>query len=155
MIKRPKRGKYDRHDKSDTKIYNAWKNLKARCKGYQKKQKKDYKDRGITFCERWKSFNNFYEDMGEVPEGMSLDRIDNDKGYSKENCRWATGKQQMQNQRPLRTSNKSGVKGVCWAEKDKSWLAYYRGKIIIRTKTFEEAVQKRKQAEIEDIDATN
>jgi len=56
-----------------------------------------YKKRGIAVCERWKVFENFYEDMGDVPDNMTLDRIDNNKGYCKENCRWTTAKVQMNN----------------------------------------------------------
>ena len=51
-------------------------------------------------CEEWKDFWVFVEDMGDRPEGHSIDRKDNDKGYSKENCRWATAKEQIDNQRP-------------------------------------------------------
>lgn len=77
----------------------AWHSMRNRCKSQTPRWKKYYGDRGITVCERWQqSFENFYADMGPRPaRGYSLDRIDNDKGYSPDNCRWATQREQLLN----------------------------------------------------------
>ena len=99
------------HGWSDTKTYQAWTNMRARCKGYTHAQKKNYPERGISIDPRWEVFAYFVEDMGERPEGLSLERIDNDKGYSKANCKWATREEQNANQR-VREDTSTGVAGV-------------------------------------------
>jgi hypothetical protein len=75
--------------------------MKARCAGTGGgADARNYRDRGISVCDSWRgSFEAFLTDMGEPPEGMSLDRVDNARGYSKENCRWATREEQNLNKR--------------------------------------------------------
>lgn len=78
-------------------LYWVWADMRSRCRNPNHQSFKNYGGRGITVCKRWDSFRNFYEDMAPRPSGLSLDRIDNEKGYSPENCRWATRKQQNSN----------------------------------------------------------
>jgi hypothetical protein len=80
-------------------IYRTWASMKNRCGNPNDTRFSSYGGRGITVCKEWLKFENFLADMGERPLGRSLDRIDNNKGYFKENCRWATPKEQQRNTR--------------------------------------------------------
>lgn len=95
-------------------IYRIWKQMHQRCSNPRNVNYRHYGGRGITVCDRWQSFVNFILDMGERPEGMTLERIDNDGGYFPLNCKWATRQEQRLNQRERATYSKSvlGVKGV-------------------------------------------
>ncbi len=80
--------------------YVIWMSMRQRCGNKRHRHYARYGGRGITVCERWSGtsgFASFLLDMGERPEGLSIDRIDNDKGYSPENCRWVTASEQIQN----------------------------------------------------------
>lgn len=121
------------------KTYDAWVRMHQRCNNPMATQYKDYGGRGIKVCASWKVYENFLADMGEAPEGHSLDRINNNKGYCKENCRWATAKQQAQNRR-MQSNNTSGVSGINFDKASGRWLLRYQGKYIGRYATLEEAV---------------
>ena len=82
-------------------LYRVYHGMKTRCTNPNHVYYDYYGGRGITVCQRWlDSFWNFVEDMGERPKGYTLDRIDNNAGYFKENCKWSTMKEQSNNRRP-------------------------------------------------------
>jgi hypothetical protein len=89
--------------------YNTWSSMIQRCNNKRNNNYENYGGRGITVCEDWLIFKNFYKDMGERGLGLTLDRIDNDKGYYKENCRWAS-KSEQQSNRKIKSA--TGIKGV-------------------------------------------
>jgi hypothetical protein len=79
--------------------YYVWRQMFSRCYCPAHVSFHNYGGRGITVCKRWRSFANFLADMGDRPEGLQLDRINNCKGYSPKNCRWATTYEQYLNKR--------------------------------------------------------
>jgi len=104
----------------ELKAYRAWRQMKSRCNNPNSLRSEHYFFKGIKYCEKWEAFGGFYEDMGNPPEGYLLDRIDPDKGYYKENCRWVDIRTSNLN-RGKNKNNKSGITGICFENKTGRW----------------------------------
>lgn len=87
------------HGQFGTKTYAAWRSMRQRCENPSAKAYTNYGARGIKVCARWEKFENFLDDMGECPPGLTLERKDNSKGYSPDNCVWADWAAQANNKR--------------------------------------------------------
>lgn len=107
-----------KHGLRSTSTYNRWNAMKQRCLNPNNASYHRYGGRGISVCERWLKFENFFQDMGIAPDGMMIERIDNSKGYSPENCRWATFVDQCRNRRSNRLITAFGKTMMLseWAE---------------------------------------
>jgi hypothetical protein len=103
------------HNLKNHRLYSIWNQMIQRCNNQKHKYYNDYGARGITVCDEWLDINNFINDMfPSYQEGLSIDRIDNNKGYSKDNCRWTTKSIQARNTRVLQKNNTTGYRGVVY-----------------------------------------
>lgn len=138
-----------KHKMSYTRVYHIWSGIKSRCYCPTCNIYCNYGGRGIIMCDEWKNspdlfckwaFENGYSD------GLTIDRIDSDKGYCPENCRWATAKEQNSHLKLLK-NNKSGYRGVSWSKISKKWVCVIsinnKSKRIGAFKTQREAVEAR------------
>lgn len=102
-----------KHNLSHHRLYDIWKGLIDRCNNQKNKDYVNYGARGITVSDEWLDINNFINDMyATYQEGLTIDRENNNKGYSKDNCRWVARKIQSRNTRKLMSTNTSGFRGV-------------------------------------------
>lgn len=135
-------------------LYFSYAQMKSRCYSETNREYRHYGARGIKVCERWQGksgFQNFLDDMGERPNGMTLDRKDVNEDYSPDNCRWASWHEQQSNRR-----NNNRVTGVGWHKSNKSWFASLMVKGVKHIKyasTFDDAVTKRLALEVEHLGA--
>lgn len=107
----PKKGAHlYKHGLVSHPLYGRWRRMIQRCEDPKAKDFRHYGGRGITVCERWRnSFEAFLSDMGDPPPGARLDRVDNNKGYSPDNCRWVNQSEQMKNTRVANLITYNGV----------------------------------------------
>ena len=139
------------HGLSDTRTYQIWEGMKRRCRPDLAETYPYHAGKGITFCEEWDKFENFFADMGLAPDDMSLDRIDVNGDYCKDNCRWATNSVQGYN-KGLDPNNTSGKSGVSFYKQQGKWSAeihvnneHIRLGMFVN---FEDAVKAREAAEL-------
>lgn len=145
-----------RHGLTNSNFYNVWRYMIERCHNPSHQGYEWYGAIGISVCGRWRDTENgiinFHEDMGDRPEGFTLDRIDPYGDYTPENCRWVDQSTQGFNKK-RRDFNKSGRTGVWWDSSRGKWQTYLtkegKRRFTKRFDTFEEAVDYREKLELE------
>ena len=136
--------RYEKHFRKDKSTYSIWKQMKARCYSPYSTSYNRYGARGVTVCQEWlDSYDAFVRDMGNRPQGLQIDRIDNEKGYCKENCRWVTPAENSRNRRDTKLTHEKvseirrsvmsvaelakrydvGIDTINKVRKGKSWVA--------------------------------
>lgn len=129
-----------KHGRSKTRIYNVWASMLHRCRDPKNKRWSSYGGRGISVCDKWLRFENFLADMGERPNGLTLDRIDVNGNYEPSNCRWATQLAQCNNTRfNVRIEHAGEIKTIAeWARS----IGIQRGTLWSRLKVLNMPIEK-------------
>jgi hypothetical protein len=142
---------------SQTRAYRSWSGMIGRTDpNNTQASNQSYRDKGITCSEDWKSFENFYRDMGDCPEGYELEREDVMGNYCKENCTWSDEVTQATNRTKF-SNNTSGYTGVSWSEQHNKWrVGLYVNKIryeggLFEKDDFASAVKARKALELKHL----
>lgn len=113
-------------------LYWVWADMRSRCNCKTHKAYHNYGGRGIAVCDEWDSFDRFAEDMGDKPTpSHTLDRIENDMGYSPDNCRWATRQEQALNKREYKNSS-SGHRNISFERRTIRGYTYERWRVRVR-----------------------
>lgn len=126
--------------------YRAWSHMKSRCTNPKTPDWENYGGRGISYHPDWEYYSNFAQDMGNAPEGYTLERINNERGYSATNCKWATRAEQAQNKRTYKNST-TGISGITWVSSRNTWNVQANRQRLGQCKDFFEACCLRKSWE--------
>lgn len=104
-----------KHGMHKTRVYKSWQSMKQRCDNPTDPSYHRYGGRGISYCSTWRYFEHFFMAMGDRPEGTTLDRVDNNKNYTEDNCTWSTPKQQSRNRSDNRIIEYKGI-SLCFLD---------------------------------------
>jgi len=140
-----------KHGMWGTPTYITWGAMIQRCNNSNNHGYSNYGGRGITVCDEWLIFENFYKDMGKCPEGLTIERKNNGLGYFKENCCWDTHTEQSRNQR-VKITNKTGITGIYWHKQCEKYCvqitAFYKRVYVGLFNTLGQAKKARRAAEL-------